>query len=109
MILIQTDLQLKQFKLEKHFGILPSAGLLVGGGGVDIVLLLVLLCVEGLVRVDEFLKGVELMLEVPCCTVVTGTGVVTSFIWRHRGSRLWGKEKKSVKSFAQKDRGHVNV
>lgn len=75
------------------------------------IVLLVPPCVDGLVTVDEFLKGVEVMLEVPCCTVVAGTGVVTSFVWRHRRSRLWGKgnKKKSVKSFEQKGRGHVKL
>lgn len=51
--------------IHSAFGILPSAGLPVGGGGVDNSFLLVLmLCVEGLVTVDEFLKGVVIMLEV---------------------------------------------
>lgn len=77
----------------------PSAGLLVGGCGVNTFLLLVLLCVEGLVTVDDILlTGVEVMLEVLCCIVVVVTGVVVCVRWwdvvfatsvtRHRGSLL---------------------
>lgn len=84
----------------KAFVSLPSAGKLVGGCGVDIILLLVLLCVEGLVAVDVSLRGMEVMMEVLCCIVVVVAGVVvcvswrdvmfvTSVIRRHWGSLLW--------------------
>lgn len=55
---------------------LPSAGLLVGGCRVDIILLIVLLCVEGLVTVDVSLRGVEARLGVLCCNLVDVRGVV---------------------------------
>lgn len=56
---------------------LPSAGLLVGLCRVDIILLFVLLCVEGLVTADVLLRGSEeVVLEVLCCTEVIKTGVV---------------------------------
>lgn len=84
----------------KAFVSVPSTGLLVGGCGVDITLLLVLLCVEGLVTEGVLLRGVEVTLEVLCCTVVVVAGVVvcvrwrdvvfvTSVIRRQRGSLLW--------------------
>lgn len=56
--------------------------MLVGGCGVNTFLLLVLLCVEGLVTVDDILlTGVEVMLEVLCCIVVIVTGVVVCVRW----------------------------
>ncbi len=54
----------------------PSAGLLVGLCGVDVILLFVLLCVEGLVTADVLLRGSEVVLEVLCCAEVIKTGVV---------------------------------
>ena len=65
----------------KAFISLPSAGLLVGGCGVDTILLLVLLCVEGMGMLDILLRGVEVMLEVLCCTAVAVTGVVACVSW----------------------------
>lgn len=84
----------------KAFVSVPSAGLLVGDCGVDITLLLVLLCIEGLVTEDVLLRGVEVTVEVLCCTVLVAAGVVvrarwrdvafvTSVIRRQRGSLLW--------------------
>lgn len=81
----------------------PSAGVLVGGCGVDMILLLVPLRVEGLGTVDIPLRGEEVMLEVLCWIVVRVTGVVvcvrwrdvafvTSVIRRHRGSLLWRRQ-----------------
>lgn len=48
---------------------------------VDIILLLVLLCVDGLVTVDVFLKGIKVTLEVLCCIVVVVTGAVVRVRW----------------------------
>lgn len=77
---------------------LPPADLLVGRCGCDFVSLLMLLCVEGMVKVG--VSGVEVMPEVLCCPADTVTGgvrcrpwcdvaFVTSVIRGHRRFCLW--------------------
>lgn len=88
---------------------LPSAGSLVGVSGVDVILLLALLCVEGSVAPDVLPGGSEVAPDVLCCAAVAVAGVVVCVRWpdvalatsvmrRHRGSRLW-EEKTSGSIF----------